>query len=81
MTTAAAPEEAQRVDVPELRVEGVSLRFGGIKALDDVSFAVRPGTIRALIGPNGAGKSSCFNVVCSVYRPTARDASCSATPF
>ena len=42
--TTAAPEEAQRVDVPELRVEGVSLRFGGIKALDDVSFAVRPGT-------------------------------------
>ncbi len=71
MTTAAAPEEASPVDVPELRVEGVSLRFGGITALDEVSFAVRPGTIHALIGPNGAGKSSCFNVVCGVYRPTA----------
>jgi branched-chain amino acid transport system ATP-binding protein len=71
VVTTAAPEEAPRVDVPELRVEGVSLRFGGIKALDEVSFAVRPGTIHALIGPNGAGKSSCFNVVCGLYRPTA----------
>ena len=57
-------------DVPELRVEAVTLRFGGITALDDVSFTVRPGTVHALIGPNGAGKSSCFNVICGVYRPT-----------
>ena len=59
-----------RADVPELRVDAVSLRFGGIRALDDVSFAVAPGTIHALIGPNGAGKSSCFNVICGVYKPT-----------
>ncbi|WP_219417915.1 ABC transporter ATP-binding protein [Pseudonocardia nigra] len=58
-------------EVPELRVDAVSLRFGGIRALDDVSFTVRPGTIHALIGPNGAGKSSCFNVICGVYRPTS----------
>ena len=59
------------VGVPELTVESVGLRFGGIAALDDVTFTVRPGSIHALIGPNGAGKSSCFNVICGVYRPTS----------
>jgi branched-chain amino acid transport system ATP-binding protein len=68
---AGAEPLTDRADVPELRVEGVSLRFAGVSALDDVSFTVRPGTVHALIGPNGAGKSSCFNVICSVYRPTA----------
>lgn len=57
-------------EVPELRVEGVSLQFGGIRALDDVSFTVAPGTVHALIGPNGAGKSSCFNVISGLYVPT-----------
>ncbi|MHA6624199.1 ABC transporter ATP-binding protein [Pseudonocardia sichuanensis] len=66
-----AGQATGRADVPELRVEGLTLRFAGITALDDVSFAVRPGTIHALIGPNGAGKSSCFNVICGVYRPTS----------
>jgi branched-chain amino acid transport system ATP-binding protein len=71
--TARADTESltDRADVPELRVEGVTLRFAGVTALDDVSFTVRPGTVHALIGPNGAGKSSCFNVICGVYRPTA----------
>lgn len=68
-TTDSGPVEV-RTDIPELRVEAVSLRFGGIRALDDVSFTVEPGTIHALIGPNGAGKSSCFNVICGVYKPT-----------
>ena len=54
----------------ELRVEDVSLHFGGIHALDDVSFTVEPGSLHALIGPNGAGKSSCFNVICGLYRAT-----------
>jgi branched-chain amino acid transport system ATP-binding protein len=62
---------AAPTDVPELRVEEVTLRFGGITALDAVSLAVTPGAIHALIGPNGAGKSSCFNVICGVYRPTS----------
>ncbi|TNC27778.1 ABC transporter ATP-binding protein [Amycolatopsis alkalitolerans] len=57
--------------IPELRVEGVMLRFGGLTALDDVSFTVRPGALHALIGPNGAGKSSCFNVISGLYRPSA----------
>ena len=56
---------------PELRVENVSLHFGGLCALDDVSFAVTPGSLHALIGPNGAGKSSCFNVIGGLYRASA----------
>jgi branched-chain amino acid transport system ATP-binding protein len=59
-----------RDDVRELAVEDVTLRFGGITALDGVSFTVLPGTVHALIGPNGAGKSSCFNVISGLYRPT-----------
>ena len=54
-----------------LAVEGVSLAFGGVKALSDVSFDVREHEIRAIIGPNGAGKSSMLNVINGVYRPQA----------
>jgi branched-chain amino acid transport system ATP-binding protein len=52
-----------------LAVEGVSLAFGGVKALVDVSFDVRAHEVRAIIGPNGAGKSSMLNVINGVYRP------------
>ena len=54
-----------------LAVEGVSLAFGGVKALSDVSFDVRSHEIRAIIGPNGAGKSSMLNVINGVYKPQA----------
>jgi branched-chain amino acid transport system ATP-binding protein len=54
-----------------LKVEGVSLAFGGVKALTDVNFDVREHEIRAIIGPNGAGKSSMLNVINGVYRPQA----------
>src|SRR5262249_40553813 len=52
-----------------LAVENVSLAFGGVKALTDVSFDVRKGEIRAIIGPNGAGKISMLNVINGFYRP------------
>jgi branched-chain amino acid transport system ATP-binding protein len=52
-----------------LNVEGVSLAFGGVKALTDVSFDVRQGEIRAIIGPNGAGKTSMLNVINGFYYP------------
>jgi branched-chain amino acid transport system ATP-binding protein len=52
-----------------LRVEGISLAFGGVKALTDISFNVMEGEVRAIIGPNGAGKSSMLNVINGVYTP------------
>jgi branched-chain amino acid transport system ATP-binding protein len=54
-----------------LSVENVTLRFGGIVALDDVSLAVDEATVAGLIGPNGAGKTTLFNVITRVYKPDA----------
>ena len=53
-----------------LALEGISLSFGGVKALSDVDLSVNSGEIRAVIGPNGAGKSSLLNVISGLYRPT-----------
>ncbi len=55
---------------PLLQVEGVTLAFGGVRALSGVSFGVQPGSITAVIGPNGAGKTSLFNTISGFYRPT-----------
>ena len=52
-----------------LDLQGISLSFGGVKALTNISFNVREHEIRAIIGPNGAGKSSMLNVINGVYRP------------
>jgi len=52
-----------------LDLKNISLSFGGVKALTDISFNVRQHEIRAIIGPNGAGKSSMLNVINGVYRP------------
>ena len=57
-------------DAPLLDVHGISVRFGGIVALDDLSFRIQPGQILGLIGPNGAGKTTMFNVISRVYQPT-----------
>ncbi len=53
------------------RAENLSLHFGGLKAVDAVSFAVEKGEILSIIGPNGAGKSSIFNLISRIYRPTS----------
>ena len=53
------------------RAEDLSLHFGGLKAVDSVSFAVEKGEILSIIGPNGAGKSSILNLISRIYSPTA----------
>lgn len=55
---------------PVLKLENVTMQFGGVVAVDDLSMEVRQGEIVALIGPNGAGKTTAFNVVTGVYAPT-----------
>ncbi len=52
------------------RAENLSLHFGGLKAVDSVSFAIEKGEILSIIGPNGAGKSSIFNLISRLYNPT-----------
>ncbi|MEL6283900.1 MAG: ABC transporter ATP-binding protein [Pseudomonadota bacterium] len=59
----------RRIGEVVLEVRNISLRFGGVKAITDVSFDVRDGEIRAIIGPNGAGKSSMLNVINGFYHP------------
>jgi branched-chain amino acid transport system ATP-binding protein len=54
---------------PLLQVDGVTLAFGGVKALTGVGFGVQAGSITAVIGPNGAGKTSLFNTISGFYRP------------
>lgn len=56
---------------PFLQIEGVEMRFGGLRALDNISFDVEKGTILGLIGPNGSGKTTLMNIVSGVYKPTA----------
>ncbi len=70
---AVATHRAARAAVGEtlMTVDDVTLKFGGLTALDSVTFEIKRGEILGLIGPNGAGKTTCFNVMTGVYRPTS----------
>ena len=69
----AAPLREIAVEVGEniIEVRNLTVKFGGLTALDDVSFDIRRGEILGLIGPNGAGKTTCFNAMTGVYKPTS----------
>jgi branched-chain amino acid transport system ATP-binding protein len=69
MTVASESTRQSIISSPLLEVADVSLSFGGTTALDQVSFEVREGEIRAIIGPNGAGKTSMLNCISGFYRP------------
>jgi branched-chain amino acid transport system ATP-binding protein len=62
--------KATRRHPEELKAEHVTVRFGGLEALSDVSLTIKPGTTHAVIGPNGAGKSTLMNVLTGVYKAT-----------
>jgi len=67
----ASRSRARGGDDPLIAVERLTKRFGGLLAVDDLTFAVPPGEIYAIIGPNGAGKTTVFNLISGVLRPTA----------
>jgi branched-chain amino acid transport system ATP-binding protein len=62
-----------------LEVSAVAVRFGGVLAVDDVSFVARTGEVLGVMGPNGAGKTTLFNVISGVQRPTAGRVSLAGT--
>jgi branched-chain amino acid transport system ATP-binding protein len=71
MAPPAANGRGEQAAAPLLRTEGLTVRFGGLTALNDVDFRVQREEIRAVIGPNGAGKSTFFNCLTGVLRPTS----------
>ena len=63
----------ETVQAPILEAENLSIQFGGLKALQELSFTIPEKTVFSIIGPNGAGKTTFFNIVTGIYRPTAGD--------
>ncbi|MDH3264344.1 MAG: ATP-binding cassette domain-containing protein, partial [Paracoccaceae bacterium] len=71
-TAAATPyttEDGRKIGGVLMEMKHITLRFGGVEAIKDISFDIREGEIRAIIGPNGAGKSSMLNVISGFYHP------------
>src|SRR5580765_2653856 len=66
---AVLPSDQGRDGQPLLAVSGVSKRFGGVTAVEDVTMSVHRGEIMAVIGPNGAGKTSLLNMISGFYQP------------
>ncbi|MBS43886.1 MAG: ABC transporter ATP-binding protein [Nocardioides sp.] len=66
-----APDSRADTSAPVLELHDVTVRFGGLTALDSVGLAARPGVVHGVIGPNGAGKTTLFNVACGFVRPTS----------
>lgn len=68
-----APDRDFAVSVGDdlVEVKNLTMKFGGLVAMDDVSFTIKRGEILGLIGPNGAGKTTCFNAMTGVYKPTS----------
>jgi len=62
-------EDGRKIGGVVMEMKNITLRFGGVTAIEDISFDIREGEIRAIIGPNGAGKSSMLNVISGFYNP------------
>ncbi|MET9272541.1 ABC transporter ATP-binding protein [Kribbella sp. NPDC003557] len=82
MTVTDTQDTAERsIGAPVLEASGVTMRFGGLLAVNDVNLTVREGEIVGLIGPNGAGKTTFFNCLTGLYKPTSGQVRFSGTPL
>src|SRR5690242_19052639 len=66
--TSSSPAEGER---PSLLAENVTIKFGGLVAVNNVTFVIPPKSVVSLIGPNGAGKTTFFNILTGLYKPTS----------